>query len=239
MVIGTLDAKWRVRRISVEVYDVLGFSPAECIGISVLSAVHPSDTSTALSYMNMLANAESGHNLNVRIRCRPRGWQSTNVLVCSLVASGPSPFAFALTRSEPEREANPNSEQRIHHLETRLRRIALEIRAAGVTSSPITSRQPRAFATFAELTARQQEILERLMAGQRAPGIARDLYLSQNTVRNHLSAIFRRYKVHSQSQLIELLNAIGVASDTTDERMPGLRPTLTRSMRRDESSSGT
>ncbi|MGN6472198.1 MAG: LuxR C-terminal-related transcriptional regulator, partial [Mycobacteriales bacterium] len=34
---------------------------------------------------------------------------------------------------------------------------------------------------------------------------ARELYLSPTTVRNHLSAIFQRFGVHSQRELLDLL----------------------------------
>ncbi len=237
MVIGTLDAKWRVRRISVEVDDILGFSPAECIGVSVLSAVHPSDAPAALSYMSTVANNQSGHVLHVRLRRRPRGWQKTRIMVCSLVVPKPCPFAFALTRLEQE-TPTPNAEQRTRDLEVRLRRIAFEVRAAGITISPAVPINPLDAIAFADLTARQQEVLERLMAGQRAPGIARDLFLSQSTVRNHLSAIFRQFDVHSQSQLIEKLNAIGIVSGTPDEQSLSGEPG-TVSSKNDETSSAT
>jgi DNA-binding CsgD family transcriptional regulator len=39
------------------------------------------------------------------------------------------------------------------------------------------------------------------------PAVARDLYVSQSTVRNHLSAIFHLFGVHSQAELLALLRA--------------------------------
>ena len=58
-----------------------------------------------------------------------------------------------------------------------------------------------------ELSPRQAEILDRLAAGERVPAIAKSLFISTSTVRNHLSAIFRLYGVHSQQELIALLRA--------------------------------
>jgi EAL domain-containing protein (putative c-di-GMP-specific phosphodiesterase class I)/DNA-binding NarL/FixJ family response regulator/HPt (histidine-containing phosphotransfer) domain-containing protein len=52
---------------------------------------------------------------------------------------------------------------------------------------------------------RQLEIIQRLIRGERVPTIARGLYLSQSTVRNHLSAIFRKLGVHSQEELLASL----------------------------------
>ena len=57
----------------------------------------------------------------------------------------------------------------------------------------------------ARLTPREQEVLDRLMDGQRVAWIADDLFVSSSTVRDHLSAIFRKVGVHSQAELIRRL----------------------------------
>jgi DNA-binding NarL/FixJ family response regulator len=44
-----------------------------------------------------------------------------------------------------------------------------------------------------------------LQRGERVPGIAREMYVSQSTVRNHLAAIFRKTGVNSQADLLALL----------------------------------
>ena len=54
---------------------------------------------------------------------------------------------------------------------------------------------------------RHREVLERLVAGQRVPSIARELHLGQSTVRTHLSAIYRRLHVRSQDELLAVLRA--------------------------------
>ena len=55
------------------------------------------------------------------------------------------------------------------------------------------------------MTARETEILRRVLAGDRVPAIAQALFVAQSTVRNHLSGIFRKTGVHSQQELIMLL----------------------------------
>ena len=45
-----------------------------------------------------------------------------------------------------------------------------------------------------------------LLDGDRVPVIARKLFISQSTVRNHLSSVFRKLRVHGQQELIHLLN---------------------------------
>lgn len=68
------------------------------------------------------------------------------------------------------------------------------------------------------LSPREREIATLLLAGLRVPAIARRLFLSPHTVRNHLKSVFRRLGVGSQSQLIELvLRADAAGSNTPTE----------------------
>ena len=55
------------------------------------------------------------------------------------------------------------------------------------------------------LSSREREIVARLIAGDRVPSIAKQLFLTEGTVRNYLSSIFRKLGVGTQQELIELL----------------------------------
>jgi DNA-binding NarL/FixJ family response regulator len=66
-----------------------------------------------------------------------------------------------------------------------------------------SSRGPAA--ALAQLTSRERDVLARLLEGERVPAIAAGLFVSQSTVRNHLSAIFRKFGVHSQTELMRRL----------------------------------
>jgi DNA-binding NarL/FixJ family response regulator len=55
------------------------------------------------------------------------------------------------------------------------------------------------------LSAREIEVVTRLVAGDRVPTIARALFLSQSTVRNQLSSVFTKTGVHSQQELLDRL----------------------------------
>jgi DNA-binding CsgD family transcriptional regulator len=48
----------------------------------------------------------------------------------------------------------------------------------------------------------------RLATGERVPGIARALFLSESTVRNHLTSVYRKFGVHSQNDLMSRLHSI-------------------------------
>lgn len=93
-------------------------------------------------------------------------------------------------------------------LEGHLWRIAAELEASGILqhAGKVPQLALGRVAEAASLTPRQWEILRRLMAGERVPTTARELVISQSTVRNHLSAIFDRFGVHSQPELLERLS---------------------------------
>jgi PAS domain S-box-containing protein len=89
-------------------------------------------------------------------------------------------------------------------LKLRLRRIGAEVLAAGlldIDGFPAAGDFPE----LGRLNSRQWEILSRLLRGDRVATIAAALYVSPSTVRNHLSAIFRKFGVHSQLELLHLL----------------------------------
>ena len=71
----------------------------------------------------------------------------------------------------------------------------------GLGSLPALEQHPG----IAELSTRQWDIVTRLVRGENARTIAAELYLSPSTVRNHLSAIYRKFGIHSQVELIRML----------------------------------
>ncbi len=58
--------------------------------------------------------------------------------------------------------------------------------------------------SLGSLSAREHDVLDRLLAHARPPAIARALFISQHTVRNHLRSIFTKLGVRSQQQLLDL-----------------------------------
>ena len=92
----------------------------------------------------------------------------------------------------------------VAHLDvaTRRRRDRSVERAPDDTSPSHASSVP----VDGDFSERQLEIMDRLVRGERVPTIARALYVSQSTVRNHLSVIFRKLGVHSQEELLRALH---------------------------------
>lgn len=58
---------------------------------------------------------------------------------------------------------------------------------------------------LASLSPRETEVLRNLLEGYRVNTIARRLFISQHTVRNHLKKIFAKLEVRSQTELMEKL----------------------------------
>jgi DNA-binding CsgD family transcriptional regulator len=118
------------------------------------------------------------------------------------VAQAPHAFGHPNDWSEPSQDS---AARRADQLEKHMWRIAVEVRAAGLTPALGETFPLDPIKEFGEMSTRQREIVARLAAGERVKEIARDMYLSPSTVRNHLTAVFRRFGVHSQLELISVL----------------------------------
>jgi DNA-binding NarL/FixJ family response regulator len=66
---------------------------------------------------------------------------------------------------------------------------------------------------FPELTAREREILDLIARGQDNAGISGRLFLSPNTVRNHISHIFAKMGVANRAQAIVRAREAGLGRD--------------------------
>jgi DNA-binding CsgD family transcriptional regulator/PAS domain-containing protein len=127
----------------------------------------------------------------------------TAELLSVLDGDAAAPFAF-MDADDDEVDASA-ARKRVAELEHRLQRIAVEIQAAGVLRVLGPTADALRAPALSELSRRQWDVVSRLARGERVSMIATELYLSQSTVRNHLSAIFRKVGVHSQRELLALL----------------------------------
>ena len=66
---------------------------------------------------------------------------------------------------------------------------------------------------FPELTAREAEVLDLIAQGRNNAESARRLYLSQKTVRNHVSNVFLELQVADRSQAIVRAREAGLGKD--------------------------
>ena len=204
VVLGTVDSSWRVDRISKDVTPLLGLTSEQCAGQPVLGVIHPSDLPSFLAAVEHARRGERAVRLMLRVSARPHDWTEITVVLATIAPGDPPPLAFALIRYDGIADS-PRHSSREMQLEAHMLRIADELHAAGLIPRlqqlPALSDEPR----LGKLTSREWAVLTRLLDGQRVSAIAADLYVSQSTVRNHLSSIYAKLGVHSQVDLIRLM----------------------------------
>ena len=125
-------------------------------------------------------------------------------VTCQLVLLPLTPApccAFVLLTKDPEDPDGAAGESAIADLITRLgRRIRSAMTSQAVASAPL-----RSDVDLGQLSSRDLEIVTRLLAGDRVSSIAKQLFLSEGTIRNRLSSVFGKLGVGTQQELIELL----------------------------------
>jgi DNA-binding CsgD family transcriptional regulator len=209
MAVGTIGDDWRITAITADIVDLLGLPAAEVVGQRFVCRIEQRD---AQKLLEARGYADSTTSVAVRVRLR-NGEGSWTPLCCVLVSlrlrdetrSGAetSQLMFILM---PEVETRPDR-NRLAELERHLYEIAAQIQASGILHDVAQTQlaEGRQLVDVGDLTTRQWDVLRRLVRGERVPTIAQELFISQSTVRNHLAAIFERFGVHSQAELLALL----------------------------------
>jgi DNA-binding CsgD family transcriptional regulator len=181
---------------------LLGYRAVDLAGASLLSVVYPSDLPELLAGLSHVHATGRGSAIRLRVRTKDNQW-----LWCraQLSALDDSPrFAFTL---RPQADPRPPATDRVRELEMRLARIAHETRAAGLAQPSVGAPVLADLPELATLTSREWEVVCALAEGSRVPTIARRLHVRTGTVRNHLSAVYRKLDVGSQAELLERLRA--------------------------------
>lgn len=195
--VATLDRRWRVRGLSGDT-GLLG--DALCHDVAVSAATEPDDVARLLF---AFAGATTQGDASTRLRlCSPGEPVIVDVDVVRL-AGGSWRLAFTPVHRPDLRDGAAS--RRVTELAGALRRIATELQGAADGTAPARPHDVLRVPGVAELPNRQREIVVRLARGERVGTIATKMYLSANTVRNHLSAVFRKFGVHSQQELLAVL----------------------------------
>ena len=217
--VGVIDPKWEIVTVSSDLKEIIGLEPADLRGSSLLDLLAPEDAARVRE-SEREGPAKPISMYPVLLREPNDASPDLCLLVgepCIGARLGERVFAFV---GWP-RGVRLGSTARERELEQRLRRISAEVRAAGLIELLGESDVPSS-ALGGELTTRQFEIVEMLLRGARVATIARTLYISPSTVRNHLSTIYRHFNVHSQAELLELLRVAQVpgAGGTSEREVP-------------------
>ena len=208
MIVATVDHGWRIRDFTPEAVELLGWDPQER-GAALVSTVHPDDVPQLLLIIGRSSAERHAAEARLRVRAADGSWPTLHCQVSPLCDHRPPRLAVALWPSPPTGRVDPGPGQPAR-LERLLRQIALEVQTAGLLDATVSgewSDNP----ALRDLSPKQWEVLSRLARGQRVPNIARDMYVTDSTVRNHLSAIFQKVGVHSQAELLARLRQ-GVAA---------------------------
>ena len=203
VVIGTLDEHWRIDRITSDGAEVFPYPPDQLLGKSAFAGVHAGDVGILLMLAAHSAARDGRATGRVRVRGRDGSWLVARLTLQPLAGAGAAAFAFSLTVDGEH--AGGTRRPELPDLDTLLDRNEREIRAAGLAAWMAALPTALDLPELGSLTTREYEIVLRLVAGHRVAMIARELFISESTVRNHLTAIFRRFGVHSQTELLERL----------------------------------
>jgi DNA-binding CsgD family transcriptional regulator len=191
--IGSVDGQLRIEHVTSDITGMIGFRAEELAGTSLLRLVDPADAGRLLELTTSVSDANTHGSRTLRVRLRHGGRARCEVL---LIPHTPCGYAFAIIATG---DAPDTAERALQHS---LHMLPVEVRSAGVAhdAAHLRSRD-----VLSKLASRELEVVTELLNGDRVPAIARKLYLSQGTVRNHLSAAYRKLGVGNQQELIDLL----------------------------------
>jgi DNA-binding CsgD family transcriptional regulator/PAS domain-containing protein len=201
VVVGAFDADWCMERVSVDIEAVLGCPLSEALGSSLIHMVHPDDVAPFLNAAAHCLAEGAAVGVELRVEHRDGTWRAAHMVIAPM-APGYLRFGFAIAVQKAD-AAGPAF--RVADLERALWRIAQEVEGSGVAAGFARLPDTAAVPGLEYLSGRQWEVMTKLLAGERAPAIARTLHISQSTVRNTLSDIFAKLHVHSQEELLRVL----------------------------------
>ncbi|MDQ1724609.1 MAG: hypothetical protein QOG52_1637 [Frankiaceae bacterium] len=199
---GTVDGEWRIDRISAGIEPLLGYKAADVLGQEISSLVQPTEWPSLLIAIGYGLRDVGGTTARLVLRSADGESRHCTVLVTPLAGGREAGFAFSFAVAD---RLTPNVADRAWELESHIRRIAREVAASGVlsglTATPTATNVP----AMAGLSTRELEIVTGLLAGERVPMMAERMFLSQSTVRNHLTSVYRKLGVGSQQELLTVL----------------------------------
>ncbi|MBV8982513.1 MAG: PAS domain S-box protein [Acidimicrobiia bacterium] len=200
IVLAMTDRDWRLEYVSADP-QLIGRPGRDLRGAPLLGFVHPSVAAEFLEAASRAATERMAVSVRTRLRVGEDGWADRYVLLVPMDEHDPPRLGIVVTAGPLTEGAAPAESIHPHVLHS-----ALEARATkALRALPSLAGSPAA----ADLSPRQVEIISRLINGENVEQIAKSLFLSQSTVRNHLTAIYRKFGVHSQAELLAALLRAG------------------------------
>lgn len=203
MAIGATDMSFTITAVSEDIVELLGIDPREMVGRPLVEGSRVEEVSRLIQ-SSRLADAGGSVALGARFT-DASGAQRELCCILSCLVSEEQGYCFILV---PNREVKSDStSMREAQLEQHLWKIAAEVEASGILQNLVDLPDPQLLTQIGTLSTRQWDVLSRLMRGERVPMIAKELFVSQSTIRNYLTAIFQKFGVHSQGELLNLLRS--------------------------------
>ncbi|MEY2415108.1 MAG: hypothetical protein QOH53_442 [Ilumatobacteraceae bacterium] len=190
--IGTTDERMFIDRVSPGSEGFMGYRPAELLGQPIVSFVHEAHVTDLLEAFEEAGRSGDGASRAVAVRVKGGDVVPCEAVVVALVPEPSSAFAFI-----------PDGAQVLPTIATARQRFAQQL--VGELREPAPAQVGADLLGIDRLTRRELDIVTLLVAGDRVRSIAQRLFLSQSTVRSHLSVIFSKFGVRSQSELLDLL----------------------------------
>lgn len=203
-VIAVTDHDWIVRYASADAKAVLGISARDLIGSALLGIVHPGDAPDFLFAVAEATASERAVVCRVRVRVKGRHWRYTTCNISLLCDHSPPRLGILATSAAHDEPPPPGWAEPLDAVFTR---IALKTRAAAFVPQVPELLDQATADQMAQLTSRQWEIITRLGRGESPTKIAAAMFVSPSTVRNQLSALYRKFGVHSQVELLSHVRA--------------------------------
>jgi DNA-binding CsgD family transcriptional regulator len=195
-VVGTSDESLLIDRISSDVEALLGYRPSDVLGRSILSLVTETSVPNLLGSLAHAAATGAGVTLNLVARSK----QGDPVLLEAVLwpLRPPPRCGFALLPGAYAESAFGTAAD----VKNWMSRFASDSGAVSLSRHLATTPREGELAGLSRLTTRELEIVSLLVSGDRVPSIAKALFLSPSTVRNHLHSIYQKLHIHSQQELI-------------------------------------
>jgi DNA-binding CsgD family transcriptional regulator len=199
-VVGTASSDLLVERLSKDAEVLFGAPVSSMIGQPLLGLISDTDVGRCLIALDEASESQRGVTLTVATATRSASTQPHRCEVLILPLQPAPSCAFVFLPTPGGSTAAQNSES----LPVMLNRLGRAAYIAELARGIFRGVSEREIPGIGLLTTREFEIVSLLLDGDRPPGIARKLFLSQSTVRNHLASVFSKLGVTSQQEVVDL-----------------------------------
>lgn len=211
IVLAITDHAWQIEYMSTDAR-LLGAQRSELRGFPLLGLVHPSAVIDFLAAVTRTSVDHLAVTVLTRMRVGHDRWGERYCLINRMCEHDPPRLGVVISAAlSTQVHSGPQVVEQARH-------CMIEAQACKTLDAlPVL----KTLSLDHELSARQTEVVARLIAGERVPDIAQSMYLSPSTVRNHLVAIYRKFGVHSQAELLAVLLRASSAPGGHWRRQPG------------------